>query len=294
MRIDLHTHSNRSDGTDSPAELVERAACLGMDVVALTDHDAMDGWAEAVGAGVRGGVQVLPGVEISCCYAGAGVHLLGYLVDPTYSPLTAELTAVLAGRDSRLPKILERLQALDIDVTLDDVRRVAGQATALGRPHVADALVELKLKDVRTRDEAFDKYLSPGRPAYVDRYAADLVTMIGLVAAAGGVSVVAHPWARQSRAVLTPTALAELATAGLCGVEVDHEDHDELTRAELAELTEALGLVHTGSSDYHGTGKVDHEVGCNTTDRQQLDRLLGAAASAATASGRTVHQLALR
>jgi hypothetical protein len=292
VRIDLHTHSNRSDGTDSPAELVERAACLGMDVVALTDHDAMDGWAEAVAAGERCGVQVLPGVEISCRYAGAGVHLLGYLVDPTYSPLTAELTAVLAGRDSRLPKILERLQALDIYLHLEDVRRVAGPATALGRPHVADALVELK--EVRTRDEAFDKYLSPGRPAYVDRYAADLVTMIGLVAAAGGVSVVAHPWARQSRAVLTPTALAELATAGLCGVEVDHEDHDELTRAELGELTEALGLVQTGSSDYHGTGKVDHEIGCNTTDPKQLDRLLSAAASAATASGRTVPQLALR
>jgi hypothetical protein len=292
VRIDLHTHSNRSDGTDSPAALVERAAGLGMDVVALTDHDATDGWPEALMSGEQCGVQVVPGVEISCRHAGAGVHLLGYLFDPTYPPLTAELDAVLAGRDSRLPKIIERLQARGVDVTLDDVRRVAGPAAALGRPHVADALVDIGR--VRTRDEAFDEYLAPGRPAYVDRYAADLITMIGLVAAAGGVSVVAHPWARQSRAVLTPAVLSELAAAGLCAVEVDHQDHDEATRAELGQVVDQLGLVRTGSSDYHGTGKVDHEIGCNTTDPKHLTRLLSAAAGAAATSGRTVPELALR
>ena len=290
VRIDLHTHSNRSDGTDTPAELVRRAAALGLDVVALTDHDSAEGWHEAHTAAQATGIRLVPGVEISCRHAGASVHLLGYLLDPTHPPLAAELHAVLAGRNTRLPAMIDRLQALGVGVGLDDVRRVAGPAAALGRPHVADALVDLGL--VASREEAFDRYLSPGQPAYVDRYAADLDSMIQLVGSAGGVSVLAHPWARQSRAVLTPAALAELAAAGLCGVEVDHQDHDPSTRAELGELADELGLVRTGSSDYHGTGKVDHELGCNTTAPDQLARLLDSAAAAARSSGRTVPALA--
>ncbi len=285
MRIDLHTHSNRSDGTLSPTELVRHARAAGLDVLSLTDHDTTEGWAEAAEAARECGLRLVPGIEVSCRYAGAGVHLLAYLPDPAFEPLVAELGRVLAGRNARLPRILARLADLGIDVGLDDVERVSGPAAATGRPHVADALVAAGV--VRDRDEAFARFLGPGGPAYVDRYAADLVTMLGTVRDAGGVSVLAHPWARRHRhEALDRDGLAELRDAGLAGLEVDHQDHDAATRGRLRELAADLGLVVTGSSDFHGSGKVGHDVGCNTTAPSELDRLLGLAAAAASRAGR--------
>jgi len=290
VRIDLHTHTNRSDGTDSPADLIRRAHEAGIDVLGLTDHDTTEGWSEAADAARRTGVRLVRGIEISTRYAGAGVHLLAYLPDPDHPGLVAELDRVLDGRNSRLPAILERLDALGIDIAASDVRRLAGDAAALGRPHVADALVERGV--VENRDEAFARYLGPGGPAYVDRYAADLVATIGLVTAAGGVSVIAHPWAgRHDHQALDEAGLSALKAAGLAGVEVDHQDHDTAARAELHRLAQRLDLVATGSSDYHGTGKIDHDLACNHTAPEQLDRLLGLAASAASASGRTVPEV---
>ena len=290
MRIDLHTHTNRSDGTDSPADLIRRAHEAGIDVLGLTDHDTTEGWSEAGEAAIRTGVRLVRGIEISTRYAGAGVHLLAYLPDPDHPGLVAELDRVLDGRNSRLPAILERLDALGIDIAASDVRRLAGDAAALGRPHVADALVERGV--VQNRDEAFARYLGPGGPAYVDRYAADLVATIGLVTAAGGVSVIAHPWAgRHDHQALDEAGLSALKAAGLAGVEVDHQDHDTAARAELHRLAQRLDLVATGSSDYHGTGKIDHDLACNHTAPEQLDRLLGLAASAAARSGRTVPEV---
>jgi predicted metal-dependent phosphoesterase TrpH len=285
-RIDLHTHSYRSDGTDSPAELVAAAASRGLDVVALTDHDTAVGWSEAQRAADLEGIVLVPGMEVSCVHRGAGVHLLAYLTDPGHAALGRELERVLDGRSSRLPATLERLRAVGIDIHVRDVRRVAGDATATGRPHVADALIALGV--VRTREEAFARFLSSGRPAYVRRYAADLTTMIDLVARAGGVSVLAHPWGRGSHRVLDETALAELAAAGLAGLEADHQDHPPEARERLRGIAGDLGLVVTGSSDYHGTGKVDHELGCQTTAPEQLARLLelaGEAAERARAAG---------
>jgi predicted metal-dependent phosphoesterase TrpH len=279
VRIDLHAHSSRSDGTDSPAELVAAAVDADLDVVALTDHDTADGWEEARQVAADSGLTVVPGMEISCSHRGAGVHLLAYLLDPGLPELAAELEKVLDGRSSRLPSTLERLRGLGIDITADDVRRVSGDAVATGRPHVADALVALGV--VRDRDEAFRRFLMTGRPAYVRRYAADLETMIALVARAGGVTVLAHPWGRGSRRVLDPETLARLAEAGLVGLEVDHQDHDAAARAELRALADALGLVATGSSDYHGTGKVGHGLGVDTTPPEALGRLLDLAAAAA-------------
>ncbi len=285
MRIDLHTHSDRSDGTQSPTELVHRAAAAGLDVVALTDHDCFDGWEEAARAAADAEVALVPGIEISCRFAGETAHLLGYLPDPTHQPLLDELDRVLSGRHSRLPALLARLRELGIDIDLHDVRRVAGETTAVGRPHVADALVALGV--VTDRDEAFARYLGPGRPAYVDRYAADLVEMIGLVTAAGGVSVLAHPWAgRGDASALDEAGFARLKGAGLAGLEVDHQDHDAASRAGLREIAERLDLVVTGSSDHHGAGKVGFELGCNTTAPAQLDRLLTLAEVAAAQSGR--------
>ncbi|MGH3367543.1 MAG: PHP domain-containing protein [Nocardioidaceae bacterium] len=292
MRIDLHTHSDRSDGTDAPGELIGRAVVTGVDVVALTDHDTAVGWDDARAAATEVGVGFVPGIEISCKYGGiasgsgstVGVHLLGYLADPEYPPLADELARVLEGRSARLPATLERLRGLGIDITTDDVRAVSGPAEATGRPHVADALVAKGV--VGSRDEAFDRFLASGRPAYVDRYAADLIETIGLVRAAGGVSVVAHPWGRHSRTALDADDLAELKRAGLTGVEVDHPDHDQATRNELRELAARLGLLITGSSDFHGDGKPDCPLGANTTDPEQFEALLAAAAASSTLSRR--------
>jgi 3',5'-nucleoside bisphosphate phosphatase len=285
VRIDLHTHSDRSDGTESPAALVRRAREQGIDVLALTDHDTTEGWDEAAREAVRSGVTLVRGIEVSCTFAGSGVHLLAYLPDPTHPALAAELQRVLDGRNARLPATLARLRDLGIDIDVHDVRAVAGETAAMGRPHVADALVALGV--VADRNEAFDRYLGPQGPGYVHRYAADLETMIGTVADAGGVSVLAHPWAsRHDHSALDEHGIRLLRDTGLSGVEVDHEDHDEATRAELRALAERLDLVVTGASDHHGEGKVDHDLGCNTTVPEQLDRLLELVTKAAAASGR--------
>jgi len=284
VRIDLHTHSDRSDGTDPPGELVSRAVAAGLDVLALTDHDTAVGWDEARAAATDAGIGLVPGMEISCAHAGVGVHLLAYLLDPGYPPLAAELRRVLDGRSARLPATLERLQRLGIDITRGDVLAVSGSAAATGRPHVADALVAKGV--VRDRAEAFDRFLSLGRPAYVRRYAADLVAMIRLVSEAGGVSVLAHPWGRHSRRALDVATLTTLMETGLAGLEVDHQDHDPATRTELRAVADRLGLLRTGSSDFHGAGKLDCPLGANTTDPDQFERLLAAAATSASASGR--------
>ena len=290
MRIDLHTHSDRSDGTMSPTQLVEHAVEVGIDVLAITDHDSFDGWEQASLAADESGLTLLRGIEISCRFAGESTHLLGYLPDPAYPPLVAELARVIDGRNSRLPALLARLRELGVDIDIDDVRRVAGEATAMGRPHVADALVEKGV--VVNRDEAFARFLGPGRPAYVDRYAADLTEMIGLVAAAGGVSVIAHPWAsRHDSSALDEAAFEALRGAGLAGIEVDHQDHSAAKRAALRELAAGLDLVVTGSSDFHGSGKVDFDLGCNTTDPAQFERLMARARLSSLASGRVTPAL---
>jgi predicted metal-dependent phosphoesterase TrpH len=285
VRIDLHTHSRASDGTDTPEELVRAAAAAGVDVLAVTDHDTSDGWAEATAAAHDTGVTLIPGMEISTRHRGRGVHLLAYLPDPDYPPLAAELQRVLRGRAGRVPAMLERLNALGIEISADDVRRAADGTAASGRPHVADALVTLGV--VPDRTAAFDRYLGWGKPAHVDRYAAPLEDTIRAVAGAGGVTVIAHPWGRGGLGRPDEPTLAGLQEVGLTGIEVDHQDHAPAARAELRAIARNLGLVATGSSDYHGDGKVDHELGCNTTAPEELDRLLDAAAAASAASGRS-------
>jgi 3',5'-nucleoside bisphosphate phosphatase len=284
VRIDLHTHSDRSDGTDRPGELMGSAVAVGLDVVALTDHDTAAGWDDARAAAAELGIGFVPGMEISCRYAGSGVHLLAYLLDPHYPPLADELCRVLDGRSARLPRTLERLRALGIDVTAADVTAVSANAEATGRPHIADALVARGV--VANREEAFDRFLAQGRPAYVERYAADLVETIRMVCAAGGVPVLAHPWGRHSRQALDAAALESLKAAGLAGLEVDHQDHDQATRRELCEVAASLGLLQTGSSDFHGSGKLDCPLGANTTDPEQFERLLAVAADSSSQSGR--------
>jgi len=284
VRIDLHTHSRASDGTQSPEELVRAAAAEGLDVLAITDHDTAEGWAEAGRTAREVGVELVRGMEISTLHRGRGVHLLAYLPDPTYPPLLAQLERVLEGRRSRVPVMLDRLRDLDIEISHEDVLRASGGTAATGRPHVADALVTLGR--VADRTEAFDRYLGAGRPAHVDRYAAPLVEMIRLVTEAGGVSAIAHPWGRSTRQWPGERELAELKEVGLAGVEVDHQDHDAESRGLLRAIARRLDLVVTGSSDHHGTGKFDHELGVNTTSPEDYARLLELAAAAAARSDR--------
>lgn len=283
MRIDLHTHSSISDGTDLPEILVRNAAAAGLDVIALTDHDTFDGWDAAFAAGRDRGLTVVGGVEISTGLRGAAVHLLGYLPDPNFGPLVAELERLRAHRNGRLTTIIERLSRIGVHLTQQDVLAVASRASSLGRPHVADALVARGY--VRNRGEAFDNWLAEGGPAFVPKYAPSTAEAIALVRRAGGVAVLAHPWGRSSRRVLTPSALEELAGAGLAGLEVDHDDHDQADRDELRALAAHLGLIVTGSSDHHGTGKIGHELGRYTTDPEQYERLLDLAGRMPTDAG---------
>ncbi|MER5180391.1 PHP domain-containing protein [Streptomyces sp. NPDC002896] len=252
MRIDLHTHSTASDGTDTPAELVHNAAAAGLDVVALTDHDTTRGHAEAIAA-VPAGLTLVTGAELSCRLDGVGLHMLAYLFDAEEPELLRERELV---RDDRVPRakgMIAKLQELGVPVTWEQVARIAGDGS-VGRPHIAEALVELGV--VSSVSDAFTPdWIADGGRAYVEKHELDPFDAIRLIKAAGGVAVFAHPLAVKRGEVVPETAIAELAAAGLDGVEVDHMDHDQATRARLRGLAADLGLLTTGSSDYHGSRK---------------------------------------
>ncbi len=286
MRIDLHSHSTASDGTQTPAEVVQAAADAGLDVLALTDHDSADGWPEASEAACQLGLTLVPGMEISTKHDGAGVHLLAYLPDPRHPPLVAELDKILAGRDGRLISMLAQLRAAGVEITEAEVMQQVGRSRAIGRPHLADVMVAKGI--VADRTQAFDVWLNPGRPGFVVRYATPTTDMIRLVSDAGGASVVAHPWSRGSGRVIDAETLTDWASAGLVGLEVDHQDHTADDRSALRALADGAGLVVTGSSDYHGDGKVNHELGCNLTSVDSYEQLLAAAARNAASSRRPV------
>ncbi len=272
MRIDPHVHSSVSDGTDSPTRLVAAAHEAGLDVVGLCDHDTFDGLAEAITAGRQAGLEVLSGVELSTTFADTSVHLLGYGCDPYDSALAAEMVKLRQSRTERLARYLEKLAALGMPLTEDEVREQVGRSPSLGRPHIADAMVARGY--VKDRAEAFGLYLYAGGPAYVKRYSTDLVEAIGLVRQAKGVSVLAHPWGRNGREVFTPEVLESLAAQGLDGIEVDHTDHDPHDREQLGEVADRAGLIRTGSSDYHGAGKPANPLGIHTTRGSSYQEIL--------------------
>ncbi|MGC5615630.1 PHP domain-containing protein [Georgenia sp. Z1491] len=272
-RIDPHTHSTVSDGTDSPTGLVEAAAAARIDVLGVTDHDTTAGWADAVAAGERLGVTILRGMEVSTQHEGRSIHLLAYLFDPGHPGLLARTERARSSRLDRARMMVERI-AVDFPITWEDVLRHVDDGTTVGRPHIADALVAAG--HVPNRNAAF----APGGPCanrtkyYVPHYAPDVGEAIGLVREAGGVPVMAHPWAQRGRA-LTARALDEAIEAGLLGLEVDHLDHDDEARAGLRRLAERHDLLVTGSSDYHGTGKTNR-LGDHLTDPGQLERIVAA------------------
>jgi predicted metal-dependent phosphoesterase TrpH len=277
--IDLHTHSTASDGTDTPAELVRNAARAGLDVLALTDHDTVAGHAEAAAALRQLGtpLTLVPGAELSCRLAGTSLHMLAYLFDPDEPELARERELVRDGRVPRAQAMVARLRELGVPITWQQVARIASGG-AVGRPHVASALVELGVVD--TVSDAFtEEWLADGGRAYVEKHELDPFEAIRLVKGAGGVTVFAHPAAVKRGETVPETAIAELAAAGLDGIEVDHMDHDEVTRVRLRGLADELGLLATGSSDYHGSRK-ECRLGEYTTDpevyRQISRRATGA------------------
>ncbi|MBT0770384.1 PHP domain-containing protein [Kineosporia sp. J2-2] len=270
MRIDLHAHSNASDGTDAPAGVMAAAAAAGLDVVALTDHDTTSGVPAAARAARELGLTLVPGDEISCQVRGTGVHMLAYLHDPDDPALLAEQEQTKTDRLTRAQRMVGKL-AEDFDISWDDVVRQCEPGVAVGRPHIADALVEAGA--VADRDEAFATVLHGRSPYYLPYHAPEASLIVRLVLAAGGVPVMAHPRAGKRGRLVADADIAALAEAGLAGLEVDHRDHAEADRARLRGLAADLGLLMTGSSDYHGTGKVNR-IGENTTAPEVLEKII--------------------
>lgn len=275
MRIDLHTHSTASDGTEAPGEVVAAAAEAGLDIVALTDHDSARGWAEATAAARRHGIGLVRGIEISCQADGISVHLLGYLHDPAHPGLLEELERSRESRTTRARRMVE-LIAEDHAITWEDVVERSGAETTLGRPHIADALVARGV--VPDRDSAFAEILHSGSRYHVAHYAPDVVTAVRLVREAGGVPVMAHPFADRRGRVVSDAVIEEMAEAGLAGLEVLHRDHDDAARRHATELAATLGLFRTGSSDYHGSGK-RNRLGENLTEPAVLEQIEDQASS---------------
>lgn len=269
--IDLHTHSSHSDGTEPAGDVVRAAAAAGVGVLALTDHDVTSGWAEADQAGRDSGILVVPGIEVSCSWRGISVHLLAYLPDPQDAALEATLAASRHSRDTRLQVMVERLAADGYPVSYEEVLATAAPGASLGRPHVADVLVRHGV--FARRDDAFADVLAADSRYYVTHAAPDPVRATELVVAAGGAAVLAHPFAGRRGRTVTDDVVARMAEAGLAGLEADHRDHGPQERARAHEVAARLGLLVTGSSDYHGAGK-PNRLGEHTTSPAVLEALL--------------------
>lgn len=274
--IDLHAHSTASDGSDTPTELVDNAVAAGLRTLAITDHDTTGGWQEASAAVERLEVPftLVRGTEFSCIYDDGderiSLHLLGYLFDPEASALKEERARLRESRLGRGEAIVDALVAAGYPISWQQVVDIAGGG-AVGRPHIGQALVEAGVVDTVT--DAFAHLLSSSSPYYVAKREMPVQLAIELIRQAGGVPVIAHPWARRRGRILDEAALRSLVEPGLLGIEVDHLDHEPADRARLADLAAELDLIATGSSDYHGTRK-KVGLGSETTGPDALERLL--------------------
>ncbi len=274
-RIDLHTHSTASDGTLSPAELVAAGAAAGLTVMAITDHDTTGGWAAAAQARPAG-LTLIRGAELSCRWYAAEpaipLHLLAYLFDPDATELVTQLAAMRADRERRAERMVELLRADGVDISWPEVSGYAAGGS-VGRPHIAQALIRAGL--VATTSEAFaSRWL--GRRYHIPKLDLDVFDAVRMVRAAGGVPVFAHPRASRRGRVVDDAMITELAAAGLFGLEADHEDHSPAERAQVRALADRLGLVVTGSSDFHGTHKTVR-LGAFTTAPEVYEKIVAAA-----------------
>ncbi|GIE97775.1 PHP domain-containing protein [Paractinoplanes rishiriensis] len=274
-RIDLHCHSTASDGTLTPAQLVTAGAAAGLDVMAITDHDTTGGWADAA-ASLPPGLRLVRGAELSCRWFGARpavpLHLLAYLFDPAEPRLAGDLATLRSDREQRAEKIVTKLRADGVPITWDEVRGYAAGGS-VGRPHIAQALIRAGL--VGTTDEAFaSQWL--GSRYFVPKADLDVFEAVRAVRAAGGVAVFAHPRATSRGRVVPDRLIAELADNGLFGLEADHEDHSPAEREHVRDLADQLGLVVTGSSDFHGTHKTV-QLGAFSTAPEAYEKIVSAA-----------------
>ncbi len=275
-RIDLHTHTTASDGTTPPEALVREAADAGLDALALTDHDTIDGWDRAADA-LPAGLSLVRGAELSCSSGGISLHLLAYLFDPTYQPLADRMRELRDSRIRRAEQMVGMLVADGVPVSWQQVRDLADGT--VGRPHVALALVEAGV--VSSVADAFTPEWIGTRGRYWgSKLEVDVLEMIGLVRAAGGVCVFAHPGAASRGRVVGDDVIIAMAGAGLAGLEVDHPDHPPETRERLRLLASDLALLATGSSDFHGRNKTV-SLGEHLTSGAVFEELLAGASGLA-------------
>ena len=268
--IDLHTHTTISDGTDTPAQLINKALASGIKVLALTDHDSIAGWDEAR-AHLRPGMDLVLGSEISCqTEDGISVHMLGLLFDSNNKELQDVLAQTRDNRFGRMQRIITRMNDAGIEINMEEVLAQLSEGATLGRPHLADAMVAKGL--AKNRDEIFEKWLHNDSPYYVAHYSPTPERAIALIKAAGGVSVIAHPMASLRGRTVSVESFSSYVEAGLDAIEVFHRDHTGDQRNLLSAIVKDLGVLRTGSSDYHGTGKIN-ELAENTTEPDQWQAL---------------------
>ena len=281
MRADLHSHSDVSDGTEPPAAVISRAAQAGLDVVALTDHDTVAGHREAAAA-LPAGLTLLPGAELSCRLDGHSVHLLAYLFDPDADELAGELAEIRESRLFRARAMVSKLADLGVPVSWEQVSEIAGGGV-VGRPHIARAMIDAGVVD-RIEAAFTPEWIGPGGRAYVSRYALDPARAIALVRAAGGVTVLAHPLGDGRGWQMPPDVIADLAAAGLTGIEVNHPQHGPAQRERLTELATALHLIASGGSDDHGA-LTGFRIGTEVAPEGSYEELIARASGAAPVTG---------
>lgn len=249
MAVDLHIHSTFSDGTKKPAELVAMAKKSGLRTISITDHDTFEGVAEAVKAGLKYDVEIIPGIELSVVFNDTPLHLLGFFVDINNHDLKSTLKKIQDGRIQRNQRILEKLNGLGIEISMEDVLKKSSVGQA-GRPHIAQVLVESK--KARNIDDAFRRYLKKGAVAYSPRYILKAEKAINLIRNAGGAAVLAHPYTIHPTMTKVLSIIEELVQLGLDGIEVHYPLHNSKVRKKLLTICERYMLVITGGSDYHG------------------------------------------
>lgn len=253
MRADLHVHSSASDGILAPAEVVDLAVAVGIDVLAIADHDTVAGLAEARAAAEDTSLTLVPAVELSAGVGDASVHVLGYFIDPDDERLLAHLADLRAARLRRARTMVDALAAEGFEVALDDVLRFA-RGASVGRPHVARALAEKGL--VRDSDDAFTRLIGKGRPCYVAKDSRTPAEVVSVIRDAGGLAVLAHPGITR-----IDDAIPALVAEGLSGIEAYHSEHTPDQAERYAALARRFGLLVTGGSDYHGPGLAYAELG---------------------------------
>jgi hypothetical protein len=256
--IDLHIHSTYSDGTKSPAALLDLAKEKGLRALAITDHDTVDGVAEALEYGAKIGVEVIPGIEISSWYEKIPMHILGYWLRHEDVSLHERLRKLQEGRHVRNERIIANLKALGFEVTVQELLDYSGHGQA-GRPHIAQMLVDKGV--VYSLDQAFSQFLGKGAAAYADRFKYPAIEAIAMIRDDGGVAVLAHPISLDATLTLLPGLLRALQALGMQGVEAYYPTHNASDIRKIKQMAEASGLVVTGGSDFHGNNRLKAPLG---------------------------------